>query len=200
MRLMVGLGNPGAEYARQRHNFGFVLLERIVARYGFSGWHERMQGLISEGRHRGEKILALKPQTYMNRSGCSARAVARFFKLEAEQIVVFHDEIDLALGRVRIKNGGGTAGHRGLHSLDEHIGPNYWRVRLGIGRPGDRSLVRDYVLQSFAPAELEQLEKLCEACVAAWPLLMEDQHSCFLSRVAAAMAVTQMQDESRQAS
>lgn len=200
MRLMVGLGNPGADHARQRHNFGFVILERIVGRYGFSGWQERMHGLISDGRYRGEKILALKPQTYMNNSGYSVGTVARFFKLEVERIVVFHDEIDLPLGKVRIKRGGGTAGHRGLHSLDEHIGPDYWRVRLGIGRPENRSLVRDYVLQNFAPAEREQSEKLCEACVTAWPLLIENQHSCFLSRIAVAMEVTQTQDKPGQAS
>lgn len=193
MRLLVGLGNPGLEYAKQRHNIGFMLLEQIAARYGFSNWRKRMQGLLSEGSLSGllsrghrhnEKLLALKPQTYMNRSGSSVGAMVRFFKLEPEQVLVFHDELDLPLGKVRIKQGGSTAGHRGLLSLDEHIGNRYWRVRLGIGHPGHRSMVQGYVLQNFTQDEQVQLERLCEACVVALPLLIEQRYSCFLNHLA----------------
>ncbi len=162
MKLFVGLGNPGAKYARNRHNVGFMALDRIAADHGFSPWRARFQGLVSEGRLGGEKVILLKPETYMNRSGQSVGEAMRFYKLGPEDVTVFHDEIDLAPGKCRVKEGGGHAGHNGLRSLHQHIGPDYRRVRIGVGHPGHKDRVAGYVLHDFAKADAQWLEPLLQ--------------------------------------
>lgn len=160
MLLFVGLGNPGREHERQRHNIGFMALDRIAADHGFSPWRAKFQGQVSDGRLGGEKVLLLKPETYMNLSGQSAAAAARFHKIPAEDMTVFHDELDLAPGKCRVKRGGGHAGHNGLRDIHRHLGPDYQRVRLGIGHPGDKSRVSGYVLHDFSRQEGRWLEDL----------------------------------------
>ena len=153
MQLFIGLGNPGAKYAQHRHNIGHRAVDRIAADHGFSPWKSKFQGSISEGRLGSEKITLLKPETFMNLSGQSAQAAMRFYKLTPEDVTVFHDELDLAPGKLRVKSGGGHAGHNGLRSLHQHIGPEYTRVRIGIGHPGHKDRVAGYVLHDFAKAD-----------------------------------------------
>jgi len=160
MQLWVGLGNPGAKYARNRHNIGFMALDRIAADHGFSPWRAKFQGQIAEGRLGDERVTLLKPETYMNLSGQSVAAALSFFKLEPDALSVFHDELDLAPGKLRLKSGGGHAGHNGLRSIHGHIGDAYKRVRLGIGHPGDKALVSHYVLSDFAKAESDGLDNV----------------------------------------
>lgn len=160
MRLFVGLGNPGAKHAGHRHNIGFMAVDRIAGDHGFGPWRSKFQGVIAEGRLGTEKVLLLKPETYMNLSGNSVQAAAQFYKLAPEDIVVFHDELDLAPGKCRVKTGGGHAGHNGLRSLHAQIGPDYVRVRLGIGHPGHKDRVSGYVLHDFAKADRDWLEDL----------------------------------------
>lgn len=183
MRLLIGLGNPGAEYARNRHNIGFMAVDAIVRRHGFSPWRARFHGQCAEGVVGGEKVLALKPETFMNLSGQSAAAALRFFKLTPGDVIVFHDDLDLAPGAVRIKTGGGTGGHNGLKSLDAHIGKEYRRVRIGIGHPGDKNLVTPYVLGNFAKAEQDWLDPLFDAMAADAALLFETDGAAFLARL-----------------
>ena len=152
MLLFVGLGNPGAKHARNRHNIGFMAVDEIVRRHSFGPFRSRFQGLVAEGVLAGEKVQALEPLTYMNNSGQSVAAAVKFYKLDPAEIVVFHDEIDLAFGKVRAKTGGGTAGHNGLRSIAQHIGPDFRRVRIGVGHPGDKDRVHGYVLRDFAKA------------------------------------------------
>jgi len=158
MKLIVGLGNPGAKYAGHRHNVGFMAVDRIAGDHGFPPWKSRFQGLASEGRLGGDKVLLLKPETFMNRSGQSVGEAMRFFKLAPADVIVLHDEIDLAPGKVRFKTGGGHAGHNGLRSVHGHIGPDYARVRLGVGHPGHKDLVTRYVLSDFAKAEADWVD------------------------------------------
>ncbi|MBZ0129789.1 MAG: aminoacyl-tRNA hydrolase [Rhodobacteraceae bacterium] len=158
MQLFVGLGNPGGKYAGHRHNVGFMALDRIAADHGFGPWKAKFQGQISEGRLGGTKVLLLKPETFMNLSGQSVGAALRFHKLEPGDVVVFHDELDLAPGKVRAKTGGGHAGHNGLRSLHSHIGAEYRRVRIGIGHPGHKDSVSGYVLHDFAKSDADWLE------------------------------------------
>jgi PTH1 family peptidyl-tRNA hydrolase len=153
MKIFVGLGNPGAQYARNRHNIGFMAVDRIAADHGFSPWRAKFQGQSCEGVLAGEKVVLLKPGTFMNLSGQSVGEAMRFFKLAAADIMVFHDELDLAPGKVRLKSGGGHAGHNGLRSIHAHIGDGYDRVRLGIGHPGYKDRVSGHVLSDFAKAE-----------------------------------------------
>lgn len=153
MKLFVGLGNPGGKYARNRHNIGFMVVDRIAEDHGFSPWKTKFQGRVSEGRLGSEKVLLLKPETFMNLSGQSVGEAMRFYKIDLEDVTVFHDELDLAPGKVRAKQGGGHAGHNGLRSIHGHIGENYGRVRLGIGHPGRKELVSGYVLHDFARAD-----------------------------------------------
>lgn len=156
MWLFVGLGNPGAEYAGHRHNIGFMAVDEIARVYGFSAFRSKFQGEVSEGRIAGENVLLLKPQTFMNESGQSVGKAAKFYKIPPERIVVFHDELDLKPGEVRVKTGGGNAGHNGLKSIQAHLGtPDFVRVRLGIGHPGDKGRVSGYVLSDFTKAERE---------------------------------------------
>lgn len=160
MRLFVGLGNPGAGYAMNRHNVGFMAVDRIAADHGFSPWRAKFQGAVSEGRLGSERVVLLKPQTFMNLSGQSVGEAMRFLKIEPADVVVFHDELDLAPGRLRVKDGGGHAGHNGLRSLHQHIGDGYRRVRIGIGHPGHKDRVSPYVLSDFARADQDWLDDL----------------------------------------
>lgn len=160
MQLFVGLGNPGAKYAGNRHNIGFMALDQIAGEHGFSPWRSKFQASLSEGRLRGEKTVLLKPETFMNNSGQAVGEAMRFFKLESGDVVVFHDELDLAPGKCRVKAGGGHAGHNGLRSIHSHIGPEYMRVRLGIGHPGHKDRVSPYVLSDFAKADATWLDDL----------------------------------------
>ncbi len=153
MRLFVGLGNPGAKYASHRHNVGFMALDRIASDHGFSPWRSKFQGQMAEGRLGSEKIILLKPETYMNKSGQSVGEAMRFFKLAPEDVTVFHDEIDLAPGKLRVKTGGGLAGHNGLRSLDAHIGAAFQRIRIGVGHPGHKDAVPTWVLRDFSKAD-----------------------------------------------
>jgi len=163
MFLFVGLGNPGREYARNRHNIGFMALDAIARRYGFSSQKLRFQGETREGSIAGERVLLLTPHTYMNESGRAAGEAARFLKIPLSNIIAFHDELDLAPAKIRVKIGGGNAGHNGLRSLTAHLGNDYKRVRFGIGHPGDKSLVHSYVLNDFAKSEEPWVEALCDA-------------------------------------
>ena len=160
MKLFVGLGNPGAKYAGNRHNIGFMALDRIAADHGFSPWKRAFQGLACEGRLGDEKVILLKPETFMNLSGQSVAEAMRFYKLTPADITVLHDELDLAPGKARVKQGGGHAGHNGLRSIHAHIGEAYGRVRLGIGHPGHKDAVAAYVLHDFAKADQDWLDDL----------------------------------------
>lgn len=185
MLLWVGLGNPEPGMLRQRHNIGFMALDRIAARYGFSPWRQRFRGVVAEGTVGGERVLGLKPLTYMNASGESVQAAAAFYKLPPEAITAFHDELDLAPGRVRVKRGGGSAGHNGLRSMDRMLGtPEYWRVRLGIGHPGHKDRVTGHVLGDFAKADHEWLLAVLDAVADAAPLLAAGKPEDFMTRVA----------------
>ncbi|WP_170517743.1 aminoacyl-tRNA hydrolase [Ruegeria atlantica] len=158
MKMFVGLGNPGSKYARNRHNIGFMAVDRIAEDHGFGPWKSKFQAEISEGRLGREKVLLIKPQTFMNRSGQSVGEAMRFYKLDSTDVTIFHDELDLAPGKVRVKAGGGHAGHNGLRSIHEHISPAYDRVRLGIGHPGRKEMVSPYVLGDFAKADADWLD------------------------------------------
>jgi PTH1 family peptidyl-tRNA hydrolase len=186
MRLVVGLGNPGAEYARNRHNIGFMAVGEIARRYGFSPWKRRFQGQTAEGTVDGEKVMALEPWTWMNLSGQSVAAALQFFKLTPGDVVVIHDELDLPAGHMRVKKGGGHGGHNGLRSIDAHIGKDYWRVRLGIGHPGDKNLVTGYVLHDFAKADRVWLEPLLDAVAGTLPLLLKSDAPGFMNKVSLA--------------
>jgi PTH1 family peptidyl-tRNA hydrolase len=184
MLLLVGLGNPGARYAGNRHNIGFMAADLIVRRHDFSPWRNRFQGEAAEGSLDGEKMLVLKPQTFMNHSGQSVGEAMNFYKLTPDDVVVLYDEIDLAPGKVKVKQGGGAAGHNGIRSIDAHIGPDFWRVRLGVGHPGDKARVHGYVLSDFAKSEEAWLEKLLDAVADAMPLMAKKQDSKFMTKVA----------------
>lgn len=160
MRLFVGLGNPGAKYAGNRHNIGFMALDRIAADHGFGPWRKAHQGLAAEGRLGLEKVVLLKPETFMNLSGQSVQSAVAFYKLALNEVTVFHDELDLAPGKARVKSGGGHAGHNGLRSIHQHLGEAYNRVRLGIGHPGHKDAVAGYVLHDFAKADQDWLDDL----------------------------------------
>ena len=189
MRLIVGLGNPGPGYAGHRHNIGFMAADEIVRRHGFGPWRRRFHGLAAEGAIGREKIIVLKPETYMNDSGRAAEAAAQFYKLAPGDVIVIHDEIDLVPGKVRVKQGGGAGGHNGLRSLDAHLGPMYWRIRLGVGHPhpGVAELVRPYVLQNFAKEEQPMVAKLVEATAEALPLLIAGNGNGFMNKVTLAL-------------
>lgn len=185
MLLWVGLGNPEPGMARNRHNIGFMALDVIAIRHGFSPWRQRFKGLVAEGNIAGQKVLALKPLTYMNNSGESVQAASAFFKLSTEAITAFHDELDLAPGKIRVKKGGGAAGHNGLRSMDRMLGsPEYWRVRLGIGHPGDKARVLSYVLGDFGKDDRDWLIRFLDAIAEAAPLLAADKIPDFMSKVA----------------
>ena len=158
MKLIVGLGNPGAKYAQNRHNIGFMAMDIIAADHGFSPWRSKFQGQICDGRFGAQKVTLLKPGTFMNLSGQSVGEAMRYLKVVHQDVIVFHDELDLAPGKVRLKTGGGHAGHNGLRSIHGHIGPDYDRVRMGIGHPGHKDAVAGYVLRDFAKADATWLD------------------------------------------
>ncbi|WP_316199285.1 MULTISPECIES: aminoacyl-tRNA hydrolase [unclassified Bradyrhizobium] len=183
MLLFVGLGNPGAKYARNRHNIGFMAVDAIARRHGFSPWRRRFQGETSEGSLDSERVILLKPTTYMNESGRSVQEALNFFKLGAGEVTVFQDELELPPGKLRVKVGGGIAGHNGLRSISAHIGNDYRRVRLGIGHPGVKELVHGHVLSDFAKAEMPWVEALCDAVADNAGLLTGKRDSTFANKV-----------------
>lgn len=187
MLLLVGLGNPGAQYARNRHNIGFMALDEIARAHRAGPWRARVQGEATEVVIGFGKALLLKPQTFMNLSGQSVQAAAQFYKIEPSRIVVFHDELDLAPAKLRVKTGGGNAGHNGLRSITACIGNDYRRVRMGIGHPGDKALVHAYVLNDFAKAEQPWVEDLCRACADKAALLIGGFDERFQSDVSLIM-------------
>lgn len=186
MRLLVGLGNPGERHAGERHNVGFMALDAIAREYGMAALcaRSRFSGEMAEGTLGGSRVIALKPTTYMNESGRAVGAAAQFYKLAPENVIVLHDELDLAPGKVRVKLGGGNAGHNGLKSIAAHIGGDFWRVRIGIGHPGNRGIVQRYVLGNFAKADADWLNPMLAALADAMPLLLNDDTSAFMTRVA----------------
>jgi len=185
MKLWVGLGNPEPGMARNRHNIGFMAIDVIADRHGFAPWRKRFSGLVSEGSIGGEKIVALKPLTYMNESGRAVQPASAFFKLPPDAVTVFHDELDLIPGKVRVKRGGGAAGHNGLRSIDRTLGTqDYWRVRLGIGHPGDKARVHGHVLGNFGKTDEDWLVDTLEAVSDAAPLLAAGKPEDFMTKVA----------------
>jgi PTH1 family peptidyl-tRNA hydrolase len=187
MLLFVGLGNPGAKYAHNRHNIGFTAVGEIAQRHGFAPWRRRFQGETSEGMLGDEKVVLLRPATFMNESGRAVQEAANFFKLGAGEIIVFQDELELPPAKVRVKVGGGIAGHNGLRSISAHIGNDYRRVRLGIGHPGVKELVHGYVLSDFAKDERPWVEALCAAIADNAALLATGRDSTFQNKVHLAM-------------
>jgi PTH1 family peptidyl-tRNA hydrolase len=187
MRLFVGLGNTGAKYTHNRHNIGFMAVEEIARRHGFAPWRRRFQGETSEGTLDGERVVLLRPATFMNESGRAVQEAASFFKLGVDEIVVFQDELELPPGKVRVKIGGGIAGHNGLRSISAHIGNEYRRVRLGIGHPGVKELVHGHVLSDFAKSDRPWVETLCEAVADSAGLLVTGRDSTFQNKVHLAM-------------
>lgn len=187
MLLWTGLGNPGREHADNRHNIGFMAIEAIARAHGFSAPRAKFHGLLSEGTIAGQRVLLLAPQTYMNESGRAVGEAARFHKIDLADIVAFHDELDLAPGKLRIKIGGGDAGHNGLRSITAHLTANYKRVRLGIGHPGDKARVYGYVLSDFAKVERPWVETLCEAIAKNAALLVKGDDAGLQNKVHLAM-------------
>jgi len=183
MHLVVGLGNPGSRYQGHRHNIGFMAVDEIVRRHGFSAWRKRFQGETAEGTLNGEKVLAIKPMTYMNESGRSAGEAMRFFDIDPAKVIVLYDELDLEPGKVRVKFGGGAAGHNGIRSMIAHVGPHFQRVRLGIGHPGDKAMVQPHVLSDFAKADKTWLVPLLEAVADYIPLLVKGEEGTFQNKV-----------------
>ena len=199
LKLLVGLGNPGGGYSAHRHNIGFMAIDAVAAEHGFPKFSRKFQGEISEsyvelppersGGARSEKakIILLKPQTYMNLSGESVGAAARFYKLPVQDIIVLHDELDLPLCKLRVKQGGGHGGHNGLKSIDQHLTPDYWRVRLGIGHPGAKELVTGHVLSGFSAAEAKLVAPWLQDIAASLPLLLSGDAPKFMNRLAPAV-------------
>jgi peptidyl-tRNA hydrolase, PTH1 family len=183
MFLLVGLGNPGTKHAGNRHNIGFMAVDEIVRRHNFSPWRKRFKGEVSEGSIAAEKIVVLKPLTFMNESGQAVGEAMRFYNLEADRVIVIYDELDLQPGKVRVKLGGGAAGHNGIRSISSHISPYFIRVRLGIGHPGDKNLVHPHVLSDFAKSDRPWVLELASAIAEHLPLLIEGQEANFQSKV-----------------
>jgi len=187
VRLLVGLGNPGPDYARNRHNIGFMAVEEIVRRHSFAPFRAKFQGVLCEGQLAGQKVLVLKPATYMNESGRAVHAAMAFYKMPLEDIIVFHDEMDLAAGKVRIKTGGGHAGHNGIRSIQSHIGAGFKRVRIGVGHPGNKEKVVGHVLNDFAKADQPWVDKLVAAIGDQAARIVSGDDSGFMSKIALAM-------------
>ncbi|TNC09268.1 aminoacyl-tRNA hydrolase [Methylobacterium terricola] len=188
MRLFVGLGNPGTRYAGNRHNIGFMALDAIARRHRAAPWRRKFQGESTEAVIGSERVLLLKPLTFMNESGRAVTEAQRFYKIPLDGVVVFHDELDLAPAKLRVKKGGGNAGHNGLRSITAQCGNEYWRARLGIGHPGDKALVHAYVLNDFAKAEMPWVEDLCDAMADAAELMAAGDDARFQNKVHVAMA------------
>lgn len=187
MRLFVGLGNPGAKYQGNRHNIGFMAVDEIARRHGFAPWRRRFQGETSEGQLGGERVILLKPMTYMNESGNAVGEAAKFFKIAVGDITVLHDEIELPPAKLRVKTGGGIAGHNGLRSISAHVGNDYRRVRLGVGHPGVKEMVHAHVLNDFARSEMPWVRALCEIVADHAALLVAGQDATFANKVHLAM-------------
>lgn len=187
MFLVVGLGNPGEKYARNRHNIGFMAADEIVRRHSFSAYRSKFQGELAEGKIGTDKVLVLKPQTFMNESGRAVQEAASFYKIATEDIIVLHDELDLEPGKLRVKRGGGHAGHNGLRSIHAHLSPDYARVRLGIGHPGHKDKVTGHVLNDFAKADADWLTPVLDAVADNMDSLLDERDSDFMSRVAQAV-------------
>src|SRR5947209_3485084 len=183
MLLFVGLGNPGVRYAGNRHNVGFMVVEATAKRHGIGPFRRRFQGLAAEGLIGGERVLLLLPGTYMNDSGRAVAEAAHFYKLGVGDIVVFHDEIELPPAKVRVKTGGGIAGHNGLRSISAHVGNDYRRVRIGVGHPGAKDLVYNYVLGDFAKAERPWVETVCDLIADNAALLAQGRDAAFQNKV-----------------
>ena len=183
MHLLAGLGNPGSKYAGNRHNVGFMVVDEIHRRFGFAPYRMKFEGEMSEGTIEGQRVLLLKPTTFMNDSGKSVGAAARFYKIPPANVVVLHDELDLAPGKIRAKAGGGVAGHNGLKSIAQHFDTDFRRVRIGIGHPGDKNLVTGHVLKDFSKADQDWVEKTIDAIAEASPLLVEDKDAEFMTKV-----------------
>ncbi|RDV04812.1 aminoacyl-tRNA hydrolase [Undibacter mobilis] len=198
MLLLVGLGNPGTKYAGNRHNVGFMAVEAIARRHNIAPWRKRFQGVAVEGTIVGKKVLLLLPGTYMNESGRAVSEALGFYKLTMADVIVFHDELELPPLKVRVKAGGGIAGHNGLRSISAHIGNDYRRIRLGIGHPGDKKLVERYVLQDFAKDEWPGVEALCDIVADNVSLLVEGKDSSFQNKIHLTMAAKGFGDEKDQ--
>jgi peptidyl-tRNA hydrolase, PTH1 family len=183
MRLLVGLGNPGPHHAGNRHNVGFMAVGAIARRHRIGPWRRRFQGVAAEGPIDGERVVLLEPGTYMNESGRAVAAAAHFYKIGVGDIVVFHDEIDLPPAKVRVKIGGGIAGHNGLRSISSHVGNDYWRVRIGVGHPGIKDLVYPHVLSDFAKAERPWVEALCDIIADNVVMIVNGQDAAFQNKV-----------------
>ncbi|MBI2253112.1 MAG: aminoacyl-tRNA hydrolase [Proteobacteria bacterium] len=183
MRLIVGLGNPGPRYADNRHNIGFLAVDEIVRRYSFGPIKTKFHGAIAEGNIGTERVICLCPTTFMNDSGRSVQAALQFYKLELSDIIVIHDEIDLPLGKVKVKRGGGAGGHNGLRSIDAHIGPDYWRIRLGVGHPGVKAAVKNFVLMDFGKEERKLVDEINAVCAEHLPLLFATDENKFMNKV-----------------
>ena len=185
MLLLVGLGNPGPKYENHRHNVGFMAVDAIVRRHSFQSWRARFHALVAEGSLGGHKVLAIKPTTFVNESGQAVGEAMRWYKLDPAHVLVIHDELDLAPDKVRVRLGGGFAGHNGLKSIAAHIGPDFHRLRVGIGHPGDKDKVHGHVLSDFAGVDRPLLEKTIDAIAEAAPMLAApDEHDNFMTRVA----------------
>lgn len=185
MWLLVGLGNPGKEYQNHRHNVGFMAVDEIARTYDFPAFRKKFDGELSQGRIAGQRVALLKPQTYMNDSGRSIGPAAKYFKVTPNRVMIFHDELDLPPFKVRVKKGGGHGGHNGLKSADAHLGSqDYWRVRLGIGHPGDKNRVTGYVLGDYTKQEQQELPLWLEAVAKYTPLLIEDKSNDFMTIIA----------------
>ena len=195
MLLFVGLGNPGPKHAGNRHNIGFMAVQAIARRHDIKPWRRKFQGVAVEGLIGGERLLLLLPGTYMNESGRAVQEAARFYKIEAGQIVVFHDEVDLPPGKVRVKVGGGVAGHNGLRSITAHVGNDYKRVRIGIGKPDVTEQVPMHVLGDFAKSEWPWVEALCDVIAENAALLVEGRDSTFQNRIHLAMSAKGFEED-----
>jgi PTH1 family peptidyl-tRNA hydrolase len=197
MLLFVGLGNPGSQYVRNRHNIGFMAVEAIARRHGFSPWKRRFQGVTAEGSLGGERVLALLPGTFMNDSGRAVQEAAAFYKIPIGDVVVFQDEVELPPGKLRMKTGGGNAGHNGLRSITTHVGNDYRRVRLGIGHPGVKELVHGHVLSDFSKADMEWVEALRDAIADNAELIARGQDATFQNKVHLAMTAKGFFEDSK---
>lgn len=183
MYLLVGLGNPGSDYAGNRHNIGFMVVDDIHRHYSFAPFRSKFQGEVADGTIAGEKVLLLKPTTFMNESGRSVSEAARFYKIEAEDVIILHDELDLAPGKIRAKKGGGLAGHNGLKSIAAHIGPDFHRVRIGIGHPGEKGRVTGHVLKDFSKEDQKWVEPLLDAMTVSIDKLIKGDDAGFATKV-----------------
>ena len=186
MLLLVGLGNPGPGHAKNRHNIGYMAADEIVRRYSFGPWRRRFHGSVSEGRLAGRRAIVLKPETYMNHSGQSVAAALRYYRIEPEKTIVIHDELDLPPGKVRVKQGGGNAGHNGLRSIDAHVGRDYRRVRIGVGHPGVRDVVADYLLHDFNKSDKAWVDETTDAIADAIEVLAIGDLPGFMNKVSLA--------------